>query len=125
MLMTQVTVVLALVSFTAAAAAPTASNALELRRVILSTGGIGYFEYEGVVEGNVQMPITVRLDQVDDVLKSLVIYDSRGTAGIVSLPGQEPLKDAARELPFKLEALESSAALLRALQGADIRVSGP
>ena len=105
--------------------AAAATAAFELKRVILSTGGVGYFEHEMIVEGNAQVPLTVRFDQVDDVLKSLVIYDDRGSAGIVSLPGQEPLRDAMRELPFKADALESAAALLRALPGAEVRVSGP
>lgn len=108
-----------------ASGAAGAQNSLELRRVILSTGGVGYFEHEATVEGSVQLPLTVRLDQVDDVLKSLVIYDNRGGIGTISLPGREPLRETFRELPFKADALESAAALLRALPGARIKVSGP
>lgn len=108
-----------------ASGAAGAQNSLELRRVILSTGGVGYFEHEATVEGSVQLPLTVRLDQVDDVLKSLVIYDNRGGIGTISFPGREPLRETFRELPFKADALESAAALLRALPGARIKVSGP
>src|SRR5262245_56410233 len=38
-----------------------------LRRVMLSTGGVGYFEYEADVVGNAQLSLPVRMDQVDDV----------------------------------------------------------
>lgn len=97
---------------------------LPLRRVLLSTGGVGYFEHEAMVDGDVELPLTVRLGQVDDVLKSLVVYDDRGGVGMISLPGREPLEQAFRELPFGRDALESPVTLLRALTGAEIRVTG-
>ena len=34
------------------------------------------------------------LEQVDDVLKSLVVYDDKGGVGGLSLPGREPLAQA-------------------------------
>ncbi len=97
---------------------------LVLRRVMLSTGGVGYFEYEARVTGSVELPLPVRLDQVDDVLKSIVVYDDHGGIGEISLPGQEPLQEVFRELPFTPEALASPAALLTALRGAEIRTGG-
>lgn len=118
-------IVLALVLGAMSSRAAASQPSLELRRVILSTGGVGYFEHEATVDGNVQLPLTVRFDQVDDVLKSLVIYDERGGVGTISLAGQEPLREVARELPFKLDALDSAAALLRALPGAEIKAGGP
>ena len=54
---------------------------LSLQRIMLSSGGVGYFEYEAVVDGNATLSLDVPLDQVDDILKSLVVYDDNGTAG--------------------------------------------
>ncbi|KYF61199.1 hypothetical protein BE11_02490 [Sorangium cellulosum] len=98
-----------------------AADALPLRRVVLSTGGVGYFEHEARVRGDAELALEVRLDQVDDVLKSIVVYDDRGAAGKITLPGKEPLRDLFRELPFDEGALESEAALLNALRGAEVR----
>jgi len=97
---------------------------LTLKRVMLSTGGVGYFEYEAKVSGDEVLELPVRLDQVDDVMKSLVIYDSAGGVGDVSLPGRQPLTDAFRDLPFEQSALASPEALLGALRGAEIEVTG-
>lgn len=97
---------------------------LTLKRVLLSTGGVGYFEYEATVSGNATLELPVRLDQVDDVMKSLVVYDSQGGVGEVSLPGRQPLTDVFRELPFPPEALSSPAALFNALTGAEVSVQG-
>ncbi len=97
---------------------------LTLKRVMLSTGGVGYFEYEAKVSGDEVLELPVRLDQVDDVMKSLVVYDSDGGVGAVSLPGRQPLSDVFRDLPFDQGALSSPVALLDALRGAEIEVTG-
>ena len=45
-----------------------AGGQLALTRVLLSTGGVGYFEYEATVSGDADLSLEVRGDQVDDVL---------------------------------------------------------
>ncbi len=97
---------------------------LALKRVMLSSGGLGYFEYEATVDGDATLKLTVSLEQVDDVLKSLVVYDDKGAVGGLSLPGKEPLTQAFKDMPFDQAALESPAALLAALKGAQISVGG-
>ena len=97
---------------------------LELRRVLLSTGGVGYFEYEATISGDQSLSLEVRLDQVNDVLKSIVVYDDQGGIGEISLPGREPLQEVFRELPFGPDALSSPVALLNALRGAEVVAEG-
>jgi hypothetical protein len=97
---------------------------LELRRVILSSGGVGYFEHEARVDGPAELSLPVRLDQVDDVLKSLVVLAEGGGVAEASLPGREAREQIFRDLPFGEEALGSPAALLEALRGAEVRLGG-
>jgi hypothetical protein len=97
---------------------------LALKRVMLSTGGVGYLEYEAAVDGDATLSLDVGLDQVDDVLKSLVVYDSAGSVGEITLPGREPLAQSFADLPFDRAALDSAKDLLNALAGAEIRVTG-
>ena len=117
---------LRLAAFTAALLASTSALAQELalKRVMLSSGGVGYFEYEASVEGDSTLRLTVGLDQVDDVLKSLVVYDDKGGVGGLNLPGREPLSQTFRDLPFDQSALNSPAALINALRGAEVTVAG-
>src|SRR5437660_294651 len=82
-----------------AAAAP-APAPPALKRVVLSSGGVGYFEYEAPVDGDATVTLDVPLDQVDDLLKSLVVYDSAGSVGEITLPGREPLAQSFADLPF-------------------------
>jgi hypothetical protein len=97
---------------------------LALRRVMLSSGGMGYFEYEATVDGDATLKLTVSLQQVDDVLKSLVVYDDKGGVGGLSLPGREPLAQAFKDLPFDQASLGSPAELLATLKGAQVTVGG-
>lgn len=108
----------------ALAAGDAAAAELTLKRVLLSSGGVGYFEYEATVTGDEVLNLPVRLDQVDDVMKSLVVYDSKGGIGAVSLPGRQPLAEVFRDLPFDEYALSSPADLLSALRGAEVTVTG-
>ena len=97
---------------------------LALKRVMLSSGGMGYFEYEATVDGDATLKLTVSLQQVDDVLKSLVVYDDKGGVGGLSLPGREPLAQAFKDLPFDQDSLASPSQLLATLKGAQITVGG-
>ena len=97
---------------------------LALKRVMLSSGGLGYFEYEASVDGDATLKLTVSLGQVDDVLKSLVVYDDKGSVGGLSLPGREPLAQAFKDLPFDQNSLGSPADLLQTLKGAQVTVGG-
>lgn len=107
----------------AATGGPTGGQ-LALTRVLLSTGGVGYFEYEATVSGDADLSLEVRRDQVDDVLKSIVVYDDKGGVGTIALPGAEPLDTAFRELPFSAGDLTSPAALLNAMRGAEVTTGG-
>jgi hypothetical protein len=104
------------------AGAPAFAGDLVLKRVMLSTGGVAYLEYEAEVDSDATLTLNVPLDQVDDVLKSIVVYDSKGGVGAASLAGRQPLIQMFADLPFGPEALASPAALLNALEGAEIRV---
>jgi hypothetical protein len=101
-----------------------AAEGLKLERVMLSSAGVGYFEYQATVDGTEELALTVPLEQVDDVLKSIVVFDDVGGAGSVTLPGRQPLEQVFRDLPFGPEALASPAALLNHLRGEDIRITG-
>jgi hypothetical protein len=109
-----------------AAALPQLAVAAELplKRVVLSTSGLVQFTYAGAVSAGTVIELPVRLDQVDDVLKSLTVFDAAGAVGAVSLPGKTPLAELFRDLPFTQQALESEPVLLNALVGAEVEIEG-
>lgn len=93
---------------------------LALKKVLLSTGGVGHFEYEAEVHGNATLELSVPLNQVDDVLKSITVYDNQGTVKGVSLAGKQPLAEMFKNLPFEQSSFNSFDRLLNDLQGAMI-----
>ncbi len=104
---------------------PSVAADLTLRRVMLSSAGVGYFEYEAEVDGNATLGLDVPLDQVDDVLTSLVVFDNQGAVGTVELPGRDTTRASFGDVPFGPEALRSPADYLNSLQGVEITVQGP
>src|SRR4030095_16143901 len=100
-------IVLLFVGSAAAAAAE-----LPLARVVLSTSGLAQFTHSGPVKAGTTIDLAVRLDQVDDILKSMTVFDQERGVGTVSLPGKAPLAELFRDLPFGPDALASSTALL-------------
>lgn len=110
-----------------ALAASTAAEAEEpvLRRVALSTAGLGLLELEGRAGPGGVLGLEVPLEQVDDVLKSFVVGAGSNVAvRAVTLPGATPRADLFRGAPVGEAALASLPELLAALRGAEIEVAG-
>jgi hypothetical protein len=112
----------AVIAIFSLAAMPAMAGDLALKRVMLSAGGVAYLEHEAEVTDNAELTLDVPLAQVDDVLKSIVVYDNRGGIGSAQLAGRDPLSQIFNDLPFTADALASPAALLNALQGAEIKI---
>jgi hypothetical protein len=109
---------------TTALSGPALAADLTLKHVILSSGGVGYFEYGGEVDDDDTIGLDVPLSAVDDILKSLVVFDAAGSVAEVELPGRDDTVRAFAGAPFGPEALESPVAYLNALRGTDMTVSG-
>src|SRR4051794_29451654 len=106
-------------------AGPAFAAELTLKRVMLSSAGVGYFEYEAEADGPTELSLDVPLDQVDDVLTSLVVFDSAGGVGTVELPGRDNTRASFGDVPFGPEALRSTVDYLNTLHGVEIAVQGP
>lgn len=100
-----------------------AAQELPLKRVVITTSGLALYEHGGSVSGDADIGLSVRLDSVDDVLKSLTVLDDKGALGGVSLQGREPLSQAFRDLPFGQEDIATLTGLLNALRGAEVSAS--
>jgi hypothetical protein len=91
---------------------------------MLSSGGVGYFEYETELDGSATLGLDIPLDEIDDVLKSLVVFDSAGGVGSIELPGRDESATAFGDIPLDANSFGSALAYLNGLQGIEISVSG-
>jgi hypothetical protein len=103
---------------------------LPLRRVILYSNGVAYFERRGTVSGQAEINLQFKQSQVDDVLKSMVVLDlGKGQVGAVSYNSSAPPSARLADIPFSIEAGTENntqgglAGVLRQLQGARVIVT--
>ncbi|AYG68136.1 MULTISPECIES: DUF4139 domain-containing protein [unclassified Rhizobium] len=94
-----------------------------IRSITLSSGGLAEVSRSADVNSDGVIRIEVPLDQVDDILKSLVVNGSAGSVAGMSLAGPQPLQETFKGLPFSLEALSSVPSLLTSMQGAKVSVT--
>ena len=103
---------------------------LPLRRVILYSNGVAFFERRGIVSGKVEVNLQFKQSQVDDVLKSMLVLDlGGGQIGAVSYNSSAPPAARLADIPFSIEAGTDHdtqgglASVLRQLQGAKVIVT--
>src|SRR5262245_43112226 len=76
----------------AAAAGAQAGAQLPVAQAILYSSGVGYFQREGTVEGNTRVDLTFPVQDVNDLLKSMVLQDlGGGVISAVSYDSQAPI----------------------------------
>ncbi|HEX8465472.1 MAG TPA: hypothetical protein VF627_12720, partial [Abditibacterium sp.] len=97
-------------------------NALPLREVALFSSGVGYFGRAGQISGEISVPLSVRAPQIADLLKSLVLFDPRGAVKPVTYSLQDYLSSRAAETDLELAGAATPGAILRAFQGAPVRL---
>lgn len=110
-----------------------AGQLLPLRRVILYSNGVAYFERRGTVTGRAEINLSFKQSQIDDVLKSLVVLDlGQGRIGAVSYNSSAPPSARLNEIPFSIDAGTNDnddaaaggiAGVLKQLQGARVAVT--
>jgi hypothetical protein len=98
---------------------------LPLTRVNLFSSGVGYFERDGVVEGEDSIELTFSVDQVNDVLKSMVLQDfNGGTISAVDYPTQQPLQKALEAFAIKIGDNPTLGQLLDRCRGLRVELTG-
>lgn len=106
----------------------TASTALAtelpVRSVTLSSAGLAQIERAGEVPGDGNVTFRARTDDVDDLLRSLIVVDTAGTVEGLRLPARDLAGEAFRGLPLRPGDFDSRAQLLAALRGQEAEAGG-
>jgi hypothetical protein len=100
------------------------SAPLPVTHVTLYTSGVGYFERTGTIDGDLSSTMYFPLEQVNDVLKSLVLLDfGGGTIEPVTYGAQDPLTKQLKAFSIDLSDDPSEAVILDRLRGAEVTVT--
>jgi hypothetical protein len=105
-------------------ALPAAAEDLPIRAVTLSNAGLAQVERAGTLAPDAALSFRVPVEDVDDVLKSLLVRDPSGTVEGVRLPARDLAAEAFRGLPLRPDDFANRIALLRALRGQSVEAGG-
>ncbi len=96
---------------------------LPLERVVLFSSGVGYFEHAGEVEGDARVELSFREDDVNDLLKSMVVRDyGGGQIGSVGYGSKDPVSKTLKTFSIDLTGKPTLADLLDQIRGHAIEI---
>ena len=98
------------------------NEAMPLREVVLFSSGVGYFGRAGEINGKTSIPLTFRTSEINDVLKSLVIFDKSGQTS-VSFATQDAIARRLDQNGGSVAPTASLGDLLRRFQGASVTIT--
>lgn len=111
-------------STTVAAAAESAE--LKVTRVALFSSGVGYFQCDSEISDQATAELRFRVDQINDILKSLVVQDfSGGLVGVVGYASQDPIEKSLKSFGVDITGKPTLAQLLDQLRGEPVRIASP
>lgn len=94
-----------------------------IEAVTLSSGGLAEVRRSITLDDAAAFGFDVPLDQIDDILKSLLVYDPAGGVAAITLAGPSPIEETFRGLPYTPDDLTALPRLLGSLQGVPVKVS--
>ena len=103
-----------------------ASTALPLSEVILYSSGVGYFQRDGEVNGRAKIDLRFKVDDINDLLKSMVVQDlGGGRIASVAYGSRDPLTKTLRSFGIDLTENPGMGQLLNQVRGEAVEVLRP
>ncbi len=97
--------------------------ALPLNKIVLFTSGVGYFEHRGEVDGNAKIDLQFRVEQINDLLKSMVLEDGRsGSVSAISYASRDPITKTLKSFPIDLTNNPTLGQVLDQMRGQRIQI---
>jgi len=99
------------------------AEALPIRKIVLYRSGVGFFERAGTVNGEAEVQLRFNAEQINDILKSMVLLDlDGGRIDTVSYASKEPLAKRLASFGLNISNNPSVPELLGQLRGAPLKV---
>jgi hypothetical protein len=103
-------------------ASPSADQ-LPLSQVVLFSSGVGYFQREGTVEGNQRIDLQFPVQDINDLLKSMVVRDSDGgIISTVSYDSNAPVEKTLKSFAVNLNGNPAFSQILNQARGEKVEV---
>ncbi len=97
---------------------------LPIGQIVLFNSGVGYFQREGTIDGDARVDLQFPVNEVNDLLKSLVLQDlGNGNVSAISYDGQEPIEHTLKTFSIDLTGNPTFGQLLNQARGEKIEVT--
>ena len=101
-------------------------TALPLSELILYSSGVGYFQRDGQVNGKATVELQFKVDDINDLLKSMVVQDlDNGQVSTVTYGSRDPLTKTLKSFGIDLTSNPTLGQLLDQLRGEQVEVLRP
>ncbi len=110
------------IALAGSATAQNANEAIPLKRVVLFNSGVGFFERSAQIQGNAAVELSFRAEQINDILKSLVLFDPQGSVRPVTYTTRDAHVRRLYGIGRGIDGTVSLGVLLRRFQGARVRL---
>ncbi|MCL6504567.1 MAG: DUF4139 domain-containing protein [Pirellulales bacterium] len=96
---------------------------LPVKRVVLYTSGVGYFEHQAQIEGDVRVDLKFNVDDVNDLLKSMVLQDEGGgSIATITYGSKDPITKTLKTFAIDLTTNPTLADLLSQVRGEVVEI---
>ncbi len=102
---------------------PSAKTQLPIGQVVLFSSGVGYFQREGTVEGTTRVDLSFPVQDINDLLKSMVLRDlDGGHISTVSYDSNAPVERTLKSFAINLTGNPGFGQILNQARGEKVEV---
>src|SRR5262245_29107758 len=100
--------------------------ALPLSKIMLYSSGVGYFQPDGTVNNRTQLDLRMHANQINDMLKSLVVQDfGGGRISTVTYGAHDPVTKTLGSFGISLNGNPTLGQILTQVRGEPVEVTAP
>ncbi|MGE3803412.1 MAG: hypothetical protein AB7K24_01925, partial [Gemmataceae bacterium] len=92
-------------------------TALPIKQIVMFSSGVGYFQREGPVDGQARIDLQFHMDDINDLLKSLVLEDAGNGPITVNYDNRSPIEHTLKSFALDLTRNPTMADLLNQARG--------
>ncbi|MCE9528171.1 MAG: DUF4139 domain-containing protein [Planctomycetales bacterium] len=102
------------------------STDIPVKRVVMFSSGVAFFEHAGQVDGNAEVDLKFNVKDINDLLKSMVLQDQGGgKISTVSYGSKDPITRTLATFSIDLTSNPTLAGLLKQIRGEQIEIDAP
>ena len=99
---------------------------LPIKQVVMFSSGVGYFQHQGKVNGDASVDLKFRVNNVNDLLKSMVLEDrGGGQISTVTYGSRDPITKTLQTFSIDLTKSPTLGQLLSQIRGEQIEIDAP